>query len=134
TLNDGGTATYDAAKSTATSLVFDYTTASTDSNVASLQVSSVNLTGGATIQDGGGNNANLSLTGLTYSGPQIDASIPTLTAVAETPSTGDLGDGNTVTLTLSTSEVVPYTTLFRSTLNDGGTATYDAAKSTATSL
>jgi autotransporter-associated beta strand protein/probable HAF family extracellular repeat protein len=77
TLNDGGTATYDAGKSTATSLVFDYTVASSDSNVPSLQVSSLNLPSGATIQDGGGNNLNLSLSPIpTYSGPQIDTTIP----------------------------------------------------------
>jgi len=73
-LNDNGTATYDAGKSTATSLVFDYTVASSDTNVSSLQVNSLNLPSGATIQDGGGNNLNLlSVSSVpTYSGPQID--------------------------------------------------------------
>jgi hypothetical protein len=37
-LSDGGTASYDAAKSSATSLVFDYTVGSSDGNVSSLQV------------------------------------------------------------------------------------------------
>ena len=59
TLNDGGTASYDAAHSTATSLVFDYTVASGQTNVASLAVTSVSLNG-ATITDGAGNVANLS--------------------------------------------------------------------------
>jgi hypothetical protein len=76
TLNDGGTATYDAGKSTATSLVFDYTVGSSDTDVAALQVGSINLLNGATIQDGGGNNANLSLSGLSQSGPQIDTTAP----------------------------------------------------------
>ena len=77
TLNDGGTATYDAGKSTATALVFDYTVASGDTNVAALQVSSINLPSGATIQDGAGNNLNPSLSAVpTYSGPQIDTTAP----------------------------------------------------------
>jgi hypothetical protein len=72
-LNDNGTATYDAGKSTATSLVFDYTVGSSDADVPSLQVTSLNLPNGATIQDGGGNNLNMSLSSVpTYSGPQID--------------------------------------------------------------
>ena len=41
TLKDGGTASYDAAHSSATSLVFDYTVASGQTNVASLAVTSV---------------------------------------------------------------------------------------------
>jgi hypothetical protein len=54
-------------------LTFTYTVASTDANVASLQVTSITLPTGATIQDGGGNNLNLSLSAVpTYSGPQID--------------------------------------------------------------
>src|SRR5258708_5398333 len=45
TLNDGGTATYDDAASTSTSLVFDYTGAASDTDVASLAVSTVNIGG-----------------------------------------------------------------------------------------
>jgi hypothetical protein len=127
-LNDGGTATYDAAATAAlndpTKLVFDYTVASTDTNVNSLQVTSVNLPGGATIRDGGGNNANLSLSGLTQSGPQIDTTIPAVTAVAETPSTGNLTAGKNVTITLTTSEAVTVTGMPTLTLNDHGFATY----------
>ena len=81
TLNDGGTASYDAAKSNATSLVFDYTVGSNDTNVVSLAVASVNLPNGATIQDAGGNNDNLLLTGLSQSGPQIDTAAPATPAV-----------------------------------------------------
>ena len=75
TLNDNGTASYDAAASTSTSLVFDYTVAASNTDVASLAVTQVNLNG-ATIQDVVGNNANLSLSGLTQSGPQIDITMP----------------------------------------------------------
>jgi hypothetical protein len=127
-LNDNGIATYDATATAAlngpTKLVFDYTVTSSDLNVASLAVTSINLPNGATIRDGGGNNANLSLSGLTQSGPQIDTSIPTLTAVAETPSTGDLSAGKTVTITLTTSEAVTVTGTPTATLNDHGLATY----------
>ena len=75
TLNDNGTANYEAAASTSTSLVFDYTVAASDMDVASLAVTQVNLNG-ATIQDVVGNNASLSLSGLTQSGPQIDITMP----------------------------------------------------------
>jgi uncharacterized repeat protein (TIGR03803 family) len=50
------------------------------------------------------------------------------------PSGGDLNAGKTVTITLSTSEAVTVTGTPTATLNDGGTATYNAAKSNATSL
>jgi uncharacterized repeat protein (TIGR03803 family) len=125
TFNDGATAIYDAAKSTATSLVFDYTVTSSDRNVASLAVTSINLPNGATIQNGGGNNLNLSLSSVpTYSGPQIDTTIPAVTAVAETPSTGTLNAGKTVTITLTTSEAVTLTGTPTLALNDHGMATY----------
>src|SRR6202034_3470758 len=56
---------------------------------------------------------------------------PAVTAIATTPSTGDLNAGNTVTLTLNLSEVATVTggtpTL---TLNDGGTATYTGGSGT----
>jgi hypothetical protein len=98
TLNDGGTATYDAGTSTSTSLVFDYTVASTDTNVASLAVISLDVPAGASIVDAAGNNLDPSLSGLTQTGPQISTSSPILTAVTETPSSGDLNAGNTVTI------------------------------------
>jgi hypothetical protein len=98
TLNDGGTATYDAGTSTSTSLVFDYTVASTDTNVASLAVTSLDVPAGASIVDAAGNNLDPSLSGLTQTGPQISTSSPILTAVTETPSSGDLNAGNTVTI------------------------------------
>ena len=133
-LNDGGTASYDAAHSTATSLVFDYTVASGQTNVASLAVTSVSLNG-ATITDGAGNVANLSGADVTFSGLQIDTTTPSVTAATASPSTGDEGVGKAIPITLTLSEAVTVSggtpTL---TLNDGGTASYDAAHSTATSL
>src|ERR1700732_5315270 len=134
TLNDGGTATYDAGTSTSTSLVFDYTVASTDTNVASLAVTSLDVPAGASIVDDAGNNLDPSLSGLTQTGPQISTSSPILTAVTETPSSGDLNAGNTVTIALGTSEAVTVSGSPTLTLNDGGTATYDAGTSTSTSL
>ena len=77
------------------------------------------------MNDGAGNAANLSLTGLTQSGPQIDTMTPTISSLVESPASGDLNAGNTVTLTLNLNEAVTVAggtpTL---TLNDGGTATY----------
>src|SRR5258708_27928766 len=57
-LNDGGTATYDAAASSSGTLVFDYTVGKTD-QTPSLQVTQVNLNG-AIIDDANGNAADLS--------------------------------------------------------------------------
>ena len=104
----------------------DYTVTSNDRNVASLAVTSINLPNGATIQDGGGNNLDLtSLSAVpSYSGPQIDTSIPTLTAVTETPPTGDFKAGNKVTITLTTSEAVTVSGSPTLALNDNGIATY----------
>ena len=57
TLNDGGVATYNAALSTATSLVFDYTVAA-GQNTPDLAISAVN-TNGATITNGVGTTVSL---------------------------------------------------------------------------
>jgi hypothetical protein len=122
TLNDGGIATFTG--DSGNSLSFSYTVSATNSNVASLAATAVNLNGGS-IQDGAGNSANLSLSGLSQTGPQVDTTIPTVTAVVEQPGTGDLVAGKTVTITLDFNEAVIVAggvpTL---TLNDGGTATY----------
>ena len=75
TLNDGGTATYTGG-SGSNALTFSYTVAA-GQNTASLAATAVNLNS-ATITDGAGNAANLSLTGLTQSGPQIDTTTPTI--------------------------------------------------------
>jgi parallel beta-helix repeat protein len=74
TLNDGGTATY-ASGSGTNALTFSYTVAA-GQNVASLAATAVNLASGATIKTSAGAAANLSLTGLTQSGPQIDTTAP----------------------------------------------------------
>ena len=122
TLNDGSTATYSGG-SGSNALTFSYTVGA-GQNTAALAATAVNLNS-ATISDGAGNAANLSLSGLTQSGPQIDTITPTITSLAESPSSGDLNAGKTVSLTLNLNEAVTVTggtpTL---TLNDGGTATY----------
>ncbi len=129
TLNDGGTATY-ASGSGTSALTFN-TTVAAGQNAASLAATAVNLPTGVTITDGAGNAANLSLSGLTQSGPQIDAVTPAVTAISDSPSTGDLNAGKTVALTLSFGEAVTVAggtpTL---TLNDGGTATYASGSGT----
>ena len=66
TLNDGGTATYTSGSGTS-ALTFSYTVAA-GQNTAALTATAVNLNS-ATITDGAGNAANLSLSGLTQSGP-----------------------------------------------------------------
>ena len=134
TLNDGGTATYTGGSGT-NALTFSYTVAA-GQNTA--------VAGG----DGGqsqrrddcttasGNAANLSLAGLTQTGPQIDTTAPTVSSVVAsgtgiTAGSGDLGAGSVVTLTLNLSEAVTVAggtpTL---TLNDGGTATYTGGSGT----
>ena len=129
TLNDGGTATY-ASGSGTNALVFN-TTVAAGQNAASLAATALNLPTGVTIADGAGNAASLSLSGLTQSGPQIDTTTPAVTAIADSPATGDLNAGKTVALTLSFSEAVTVAggtpTL---TLNDGGTATYASGSGT----
>ena len=124
TLNDGGTATY-ISGSGSNALTFSYTVAA-GQNTPDLTVTAVNLNG-ATITDGAGNAANLSLTGLTQGSPQIDTTAPTISSIAESPSSGDLNAGKTVTLTLDISENVTVNTAGGTptlTLNDGSTATY----------
>ena len=73
TLNDGGTATYTGGSGT-NALTFSYTVGA-GQNTAALAATAVNLNS-ATITDGAGNAANLSLSGLTQSGPQIDTTPP----------------------------------------------------------
>ena len=134
TLNDGGTAAYTGGSGTS-ALTFSYTVGSSDSNVASLSATAVNLNG-ATIKDGSGNAASLSLSGITQAGPQIDTTAPKVSSVAAsgtgiTAGSGDLAAGSVVTLTVNMSEAITVAggtpTL---TLNDGGTASYTGGSGT----
>ena len=130
TLNDGGTATYTGGSGT-NALTFSYTVAA-GQNTAGLAATAVNLNR-RPITDGAGNAANLSLTGLTQTGPQIDTTAPTISSIVESPSSGDLNAGKVVTLTLDMSEAVTVNTTGGTptlTLNDGGTATYVSGSGT----
>ena len=132
TLNDGGVATYVSGTGT-NALTFTYTVAA-GQNTAALKATALSLNG-ATIADGAGNAANLSLTGLTQAGPQIDTTTPVISAIVESPSSGDLNAGKTVTLTLGMSEAVTVNTTGGTptlTLNDGGVATYVSGTGTST--
>ena len=119
TLNDGGTATYTGGSGT-NALTFSYTVLA-GQNTPDLMVTAVNLNS-ATVKDGAGNAANLSLTGLTQGSPQIDTTPPTVSSVTGTA--GDYNVGKALTLTLNMSEAVTVTGTPTLTLNDGGTATY----------
>jgi VCBS repeat-containing protein len=74
TLNDGGTAIYDATHSTSTSLVFDYTVAS-GQYANALSVTGINLNG-ATVTEVAGNAANFTGAVATFSNLLVDATIP----------------------------------------------------------
>jgi hypothetical protein len=125
TFNDGGTATYTGG-SGSNALTFSYTVLA-GQNTPDLMVSAVNLNG-ATLLDGAGNAANLSLTGVTQGSPQIDTTPPTVSSVTATA--GDYNAGNALALTLNMSEAVNVTGTPTLTLNDGGTATYTGGSGT----
>ena len=127
TLNDGGTATYSGGSGT-NSLTFSYTVAA-GQNTADLAATTVNLNS-ATVKDGAGNAANLSLTGLTQNGPQIDTTTPIVTQVLASPANGTELVGDTITLTLDMNEAVKVTGTPTLALNDGGTATYTGGSGT----
>jgi large repetitive protein len=127
-LNDGGTATFTGGSGT-TALTFSYTVAATDSPVAALAITQVNLPAGATVQNAAGNTANLAnalktLTGLVIDPPAI------VTKVVAAPATGDEGVGKTIALTLDMNAAVTVTGTPTLTLNDGGTATYTGGSGT----
>ena len=131
TLNDGGTATYTGGSGTS-ALTFSYTVGATDNTVSALAITQANLPSGATITDTTGNPVNLSGAAVTFSGLQIDPpSGPKISSVVESPSSGDLNAGNTVTFTLNMAGAVTVAggtpTL---TLNDGGTASYTGGSGT----
>jgi len=91
TLNDGGSATYTGGSGTA-ALTFSHTVGA-GNTAASLAATAVNLNG-ATIKDGAGNAATLTLTGLSQSGPVIDTTPPAAPTIVNGTSAS-----NVVTLT-----------------------------------
>ena len=128
TLNDGGTATYTGG-SGSSSLIFSYTVGA-GQNTAALAATALNLNG-ATVNDSSGDPANLSLSGLTQIGPQIDTVTPAITSLVDSPAGGDLAAGSMVTLTLNLNEAVTIASGTPTlSLNDGGTATYTGGSGT----
>ena len=75
TLNDGGTATYTSGSGT-NALTFSYTVAAGQNTAEKRSCGDGGEPNGATITDGAGNTAKLSLTGLSQNGPQIDTVAP----------------------------------------------------------
>ncbi len=129
-LNDGGSATYDAGLSSATSLTFDYTVAAGQNTTA------LNITGltGGSIQDLAG-NALATVPGNSL-GLQVDTTAPTVTKVTSSPASGTVSPTTspTPTITLKMSEAVTVSGTPELLLSNGGTANYNAASSTSTSL
>jgi hypothetical protein len=93
-LNDGATATYDSARSTATALVFDYTVGSRQVTT-DLRVSGITLPAGSSIRDLAGNNAVL-----TGAGADLGLRINTTSTGVAGPSGGNLTIANGAELEL----------------------------------
>ena len=129
-LSDGAVATYDAAASDPSSgaLVFDYTVGAND-YTTDLTVLGYNPNG-ATVTDANGVNADFS--GVAHDDPGLDVNAAIITDVASSPSSGEVGGGAHVAVTLTMSEAVTVDTTNGSptlSLSDVAVATYDAAAS-----
>jgi beta-glucanase (GH16 family)/Ca2+-binding RTX toxin-like protein len=126
-LNDGGSASYGSGSGT-NALEFSYTVTA-GQNVANLGLASSNAfaLNGATIRDSAGDDAELAAAnGYSFPGTlQIDTTAPTIASIAESPGSGQVTTGGTVTLTVTFSEPIAVSGGTPSlALNDGGTATY----------
>ena len=131
TLNDGGIATFDAGKSTATSLVFDYQVGPDAKDVASLAINSVNLHDAIVQNVSNVADASFSLVGVTQAGPAIGPYVSTALAA---PSIGTFVVGQTITLLVEMSAAVIVTgSTATLSLNNGGIATLDVADTAALS-
>jgi hypothetical protein len=131
TLNDGQTATFDAAHSTATRLVFDYQVAPGATDVAALAVSAVNLNGAIAQNVSNVANASFGLAGVAQAGPEIG---PFFTTALASPSSGAFGVGQSVTLLVEMNSAVNVTgTTATLSLSNGGVATLDVANTAALS-
>jgi hypothetical protein len=132
-LSDGEFATYSSGASTASALAFSYTVAAGD-NSADLHVAGTNPNGGlvlngGTILDAVGNPLAGSVSTDTHL--IIDTTAPLVSGITASPASGGMFTGSTVELTLAFNEAVTLTGTPSLTLNDGATATYDAAATTA---
>src|ERR1700680_4505663 len=103
-LNDGGTATYNAATSNLStgSIVFDYTVGANDA-IPNLAISQVNVPFGTTIQDSSGKNADFSAALNQSTGLQIN---PAYVSYVATSKTGDVNSLGTVQISLVMSGAV----------------------------
>ncbi len=136
TLDDGSVATYVSGSGT-DRLVFTSVVAPGQTS-PDLSVTAMNLNG-AVIADGAGRPAGLAgAVGNPEGTLVIDAGAVTVTEIeATTAETGPLGIGDVVTFTATVDRAIVVTTTDGAptlALSDGGTATYDAAASTATTL
>jgi len=132
TLSDGRTATYDPNNSRFfagdADLAFDYTISAGDTS-PDLSINSVNLHG-ATLKDAHGQTVNLASAVGLLTGLQVGPSPFSANSVSITPPPGgEFAAGDNVTITLVMSEAATVVGAPTLTLNDGGTATYDAAAS-----
>lgn len=130
TLDNGATATYDAAESNlaAGTLAFDYIVGTADA-VPDLSVFSVNLPNGTTLQDSNGNNADFSAALNQSFSLQIG---PAFVSLFTSSQTGAIETSQTTQLTLTMTQPVVVNTASGSptlTLNDGDTASFDAKAS-----
>src|SRR4029078_13031881 len=70
-LSDGGIATFDAARSSATSLVFNYTVGNKDAATSSLSITALRQNG-ASILDAAGNSANVATAVASLAGTYVN--------------------------------------------------------------
>ncbi|MEH2484474.1 beta strand repeat-containing protein [Bradyrhizobium sp. AZCC 2230] len=136
TLNDGGTAVYDAAATAAlgdpTKMVFSCTVGASDLSESGLSFVRGDQNG-AVIVDSSGNVPDFSGAFATsFSGIQVATAPTAVTSIVASPSNGVEKPGDTVTFTITMNRAVTISggtpTL---TLNDGGIASYDAAATAA---
>ncbi|QOZ27723.1 calcium-binding protein [Bradyrhizobium sp. CCBAU 51753] len=128
TLNDGGVAHLAGGSGTAT-LTYQYTVA-TGENTADLAVTGSSLNG-ATIRDQAGNDADLAgAVGNPTGTLHVDTTAPQLGDITASPASGNQAAGALIQFTLDFDEAVQVAggtpTL---SLNDGGTASFDAVAS-----
>jgi hypothetical protein len=131
-LSDGQFAAYTGGTGTS-ALTFAYTVTAGD-NSADLHVAGTNPNGGlvlngGTILDAIGNPLAGSVSTDTHL--IIDTTAPLVSGITASPGSGGVFTGSTVELTLAFNEAVTLTGTPSLTLNDGATATYDAAATTA---
>jgi hypothetical protein len=142
-LNSGGTASYSSGSGTKT-LTFTYAVANGDTtNGGKLDysgTSALSLNGG-TIQDAGGNNADLTLPydGTTESLSDntdivIDATTPSVANVTSSTPNGTYGPGATISIQVNFGEAVTVSGTPTLALSDGGTAIYNGVGNGTTTL